>query len=56
MIYVAGDGIYGAIKNFNGVPEAYTAMVEATEGGSSVLEVVEAALESINAVGELNVK
>ena len=53
MIYVAGDGIYDAIKNFSGIPEAYTAMVEATEGGASVLEVIESALESINAIGEL---
>ena len=56
MIGIAGVGIAGALKSFSGVTEAYTAIVEATEGGASLLEVVEGALEAIGAVGELNTK
>lgn len=56
MVGIAGVGIAGALKSFSGVTEAYTAIVEATEGGASLLEVVEGALEAIGAVGELNTK
>ena len=56
MAYIAGDGIISNLKNFSGVKEAYTAVVEATEGGASIAKVIESGLEAIGAIGELNTK
>ncbi len=56
MTVIAGLGILDALSKYEGVRQAYTAIVELTEGGASLLEVVEGALESIGAIGELNTK
>ena len=54
MTVIAGIGILDALSKYEGVRQAYTAIVELTEGGASLLEVAEGALEAIGAIGELN--
>jgi hypothetical protein len=55
MLGVAGYGIYHSLSHLTGVKEAATAMIELAEEGASVVEVVEAGLESANVADALNI-
>lgn len=56
MVFVAGKGIWDTIKHLSGIAEVATIIVELVEEGASITEVAEAALLTIGAVKELNVK
>ena len=55
MLGVAGYGIYHSLSHLTGVKEAATAMVELAEEGASVVEIVEAGLESANVADALTI-